>query len=430
MSRASGANAKLAIAFETIYGTPPGSGFKAIPFVSDKLGETQGLVKNNLLGLGPDPQRPGRGRIDAPASFVVPVDLRNFGYHLKAMFGAPTTTQGIAATGSYTSNGTQPVANSTITVNGTVMTFVAANPTASQILIGATAKDTVANAVRALNASTDNNIKIATYSTDDTGLVINITHDTIGTAGNSFTIVAGSSPATSLTASGATLSGGATSGPYNHVFVSGASDIPSLSAEGGNPEVPFFGMNYGGKWGKLAIPMQADDTLLDATIDAVFQGDAPYTTTQAGTPTVLDVERFSQFSGAVSRSGVPISDVVNASFNYDNKLDIVRVLRRDGRIAGVAPGVREIGGQIVTRFGSTELFDLAQNGTPVDINLGWLISSAKRLDITLHQIDLPKPQKEVNNDQGIQATFDYQASKSLTVGRAVTATLVNDVSSY
>lgn len=50
MSRAYGANARLAAAFEATYGTPPAADFSRLPFVSCSLGSEQGLIASDLLG--------------------------------------------------------------------------------------------------------------------------------------------------------------------------------------------------------------------------------------------------------------------------------------------------------------------------------------------------------------------------------------------
>jgi hypothetical protein len=98
MARARGANAVLAAAFETAYGTPPASGYKKLPFVSSALGEEQNLIESDLLGLGREPLPPAKDVANNEGEVVVPVDLRNFGHWLKLLLGAPTTT----GTGPYT----------------------------------------------------------------------------------------------------------------------------------------------------------------------------------------------------------------------------------------------------------------------------------------------------------------------------------------
>ena len=50
MARAQGARARMALAFETVYGTPPGSGYTRMPFASTTLGAEQPLLNSELLG--------------------------------------------------------------------------------------------------------------------------------------------------------------------------------------------------------------------------------------------------------------------------------------------------------------------------------------------------------------------------------------------
>ena len=92
MARAYGANAQLLGKFETVYGTPPTGNYIKFPFVSSDLGSEQGLIASDLLGQGRDPSQPIRDVIRVEGNVVVPVDLRNFGHWLKALLGAPTTT--------------------------------------------------------------------------------------------------------------------------------------------------------------------------------------------------------------------------------------------------------------------------------------------------------------------------------------------------
>ncbi|MFG1262359.1 phage tail tube protein [Xanthobacter aminoxidans] len=99
MARAVGARSQFAAAFETTYGTAPGSGFLKLPFVSTTLSSEQGLIESDLLGLGRDPADPIRDVINADGDVVVPVDLRNFGNWLKLLLGAPTSA---GAAGAYT----------------------------------------------------------------------------------------------------------------------------------------------------------------------------------------------------------------------------------------------------------------------------------------------------------------------------------------
>ncbi len=429
MARARGANAVMALAFETTYGVSPNSGFFAMPFASAALGETQKLVASNLLGQGRDPAAPALDVIDNAGDVTVPVDVRAIGYWLRLHFGAPTTTQGVKADGSFTFSA-QPAANSTISIGGADWTFVSSGASGDESLIGATLADTLASAVRGLNASATSALSGQTYSLNLAGDTITVAAKTPGTSGNSVTLSASSSPASNATPSGATLSGGSASGPYNHVFASGAAALPSASVEIGNPDVPSYAMSYGVMSDKIAIALKRGG-LLDATISLIGQGQAARTgSSQAGTPATVALERFAQFSGQIVRGGVLLGDVVSGNFAIANGLDRVEVIRSDGRIAGADPGEASYTGNATVRFKDTALADLASAGTPIDLSYGWSKSPSKSLLFTFHEVYLPRPQFPVQNAGGIQASYDWQGAKNAAAGRALTVTLVNDVSSY
>jgi len=92
MARAQGARAQMALAYETVYGTPPVGGFTKMPFASTSLGSEQPLLNSELLGYGRDPLAPIKDAVTADGDVVVPLDAEAFGFWLKAAFGAPTTT--------------------------------------------------------------------------------------------------------------------------------------------------------------------------------------------------------------------------------------------------------------------------------------------------------------------------------------------------
>lgn len=98
MARALGARATMAAAFESTYGTAPGSGFFTMPFATSNLGADQPLIESEILGQGRDPIDPIRDAVTVDGSASVPVDQEAFGMWLKGAFGDPTTT----GTGPYT----------------------------------------------------------------------------------------------------------------------------------------------------------------------------------------------------------------------------------------------------------------------------------------------------------------------------------------
>lgn len=522
-TRAQGANTVLTGAFESSYGTPPSSGYYQLSYSAEDLGEEQTLVPSDLLGQGRDPDAPSQGPIDNKGSNLkVPVDLRLFGFWLKLLLGAPTTTAGLAAEGSITFS-ENPSKNDTITINGSVLTFgtditigdslsdtvsntvlalnesddtnisaatysmnadgteidvvydaagtagnaftlaasaatvsgstlsggtedvaatgsivFSANPSSgdtitvngtaftfgTDITIGDDLSDTIDNAVSVLNASTNSAVDVATYAASS-GTTIEVTYDTLGTAGNAFTLAA-----SAATVSGSTLSGGVTCGVYQHVFTSGLTDLPSASLEVGHADIDVYKMNYGFMADTIAIPMERSGNL-DATITYQAQGEKDPTSASAvSSKTELDIVRFSQFTGSVKRSGVTLGNVVSASWQFSNGLDAAEDIREDGRIDGLDPGQTTSTGTAVLRFRDTVLANLASNNTPIELVHSWKISSSKKLIITNHKVYLPKSKTPVTGPGGIQQTLSWQSAKDSTAGCMVTATLINDVESY
>jgi hypothetical protein len=110
------------------------------------------------------------------------------------------TSGGVKATGTITF-ALNPTAAATITMNGTVFTFVAAGATGNQVNIGVDLTTTLSNTATVLNASVLANISVATYTSNAT--ILTTTYDTYVAAGNLFTLAA-----SVATPSAATLTGG------------------------------------------------------------------------------------------------------------------------------------------------------------------------------------------------------------------------------
>lgn len=430
MARARGANAKMALAYSTAgYGSVPATGFRPVPVVSIQLGEEQGLLDSDLIGFGRNPQEAGDDVITNDGQAVVPLDLRNFGLWLKLLLGQPTTAQGVAASGTATFTA-QPANNATLTLDDVVVTFVTGTPTAGQVKIGASVAETLANLVAFLNASADADLSAATYSAGLDGATLNIVHDTLGTGGNAFTLVRSTSPASNLTLSGATLTGGSASGPYNHVFTAGQLEHPDAAIEIGMPEVPHYGMNFGVMVDRMSIQMQRQG-LLNATLQLVAQGETVATTTHAGTlEDELPVVRFAQASGLVEADGVPLGRVESATIEIGNNLDKDESIRPDGRIGGADPGMLMLGLSLTVRFADRVLFDKAQNRTPLRVRLGWRISATERLEFVMDRVRLPRVRVPLDGPGGVRATFPCKPVEDTTTQDALRAVLVNDVPSY
>ena len=422
MGRAQGSRAQMNVAFESVYGTAPVSGFRTMPFASSTLGAMQPLIENELLGFGRDPVPPIKDAVTADGMVSVPIDLENLGVWLRAAFGSAVVAGVAAASGSIAFSA-QPTANSTVTINGTVFTFVASGATGNQVNIGANLAATMTALATALNASVVPGVAAATYT--GAAAALNILHDTPGAAGNSFTLAASTSPVSNGTVSGATLTGGTST----HTFQSGSDALPSLAIELGYPEVPHFGMNTGCKVDRLRWEMQRTGQLR-MDVDMVAQGEDTFASTQAGTPTAFALQRFGQFNGSILRNGSALAEIVSAEFVYSNNLDRVETIRADGKIDGADPTIASLSGRIVARFSDTVLLSQAIAGGPCELVSRYSLGANAQFEFTAHAVYLPRPKIEVSGPAGIEVTFEFQGARAVSPARMATAVLRNQIAVY
>lgn len=140
-----------------------------------------------------------------------PIDLTGYSFLGDMRLSTDPTSPvagGVAASGKITLTA-NPAPADTLTINGIVITFVAATPVGNQVLIGSTVTMTACNLLQFLKLSVNPSLVLATYVLmwpgDVTKPVINVTAAAVGVAGNAFTLAAVSA---SITVSAATLLGG------------------------------------------------------------------------------------------------------------------------------------------------------------------------------------------------------------------------------
>lgn len=151
---------------------------------------------------------------------IITATARVYGVAGNAYTLATSNAVAITLSGATLAGG---VAADTLTVNGTAFTFVAANPTGNQILVGPTAEITAVNANTVLGASVVSGVAEATYSVSSN--VVTVLYKEAGTDGNSFTLAESSA---GITVSGATLSGGALSSSIGYLEPGAGQDISAM----------------------------------------------------------------------------------------------------------------------------------------------------------------------------------------------------------
>lgn len=228
---------------------------------------------------------------------------------------------------------------------------------------------------------------------------------------------------------GAPTTTGTAPGPFTHTFQSGGWTLPSMAIETGMPEVPRYALYSGAVLDQLTWQMQRSG-LLTATARLVAQGETVNTTSQAGTPTELELVRFGHFNGAIKRNGTALGNVISTEITYANNLDRIETIRADGMIDGADPSIAALTGRTEVRFADSTLVTHAINGTPCELEFSYTLISGESLTFTAHAVYLPRPRLEISGPQGVQASFDWQAARDVTLGRMCTAVLINDVENY
>ncbi len=218
-------------------------------------------------------------------------------------------------------------------------------------------------------------------------------------------------------------------GPYTHVFTSGNWTLPSISIETAMPEVPRFAMYSGCVLDQISWQMQRSG-LLTATAKLIAQGETIAISTDAGTPTGWNLQRFGHFNGSIKRDGTSLGNIVSADIQYANNLDRIETIRSDGRIDGADPSIAALTGKMDVRFADQVLMTQAMDGTPAELEFAYNLGSGESLTFTAHAVYLPRPRVEIQGPQGVQASFDWQAAYGATAGQMCTVTLVNDIATY
>lgn len=423
--RATGANVLLHGKIASAYGEAATGNYLALAAYSYGVAAMQELLDEPLLGYGRDPLPPQRGAIDVTGGASVPLDQRIFGFWLRLLLGDEIGSPAQIGARGFIAFSANPTAASTITLNGQAWTFVASGATGPQTNIGVSLAATLTQLATDLNASGDTDITPATYSADASRLLIQ--HDTADNTGNVYTLAA--SLASKGKVSGTTLKGG---GLYRHTWHSGAVTLPDASIQSEHQDLEGGSERFFVSHGVLANTLQIERSrsgAVKAAIELIGQTETRHTSTQAGTPVELDVDIFSQFNGSIWIDGVGAANMTGATLAFSNNLDIVEALRNDGAIEGADPGQTSLGFSFKVRYSNEPLKTAAFSETPVVIQYGFRdpVGGAELL-FEASEIHLPRPKREISGPGGIEVTYEAKGAQAISIGRAMTVSLINDQS--
>lgn len=215
-------------------------------------------------------------------------------------------------------------------------------------------------------------------------------------------------------------------GPYTRVFTSGAATLPSFTVEIGHPRVPSFQRITGCMVNTLRLQWQRSGKA-QATLGLIAQAETLHPASGGGTPAIAALTQFNPFQSSLKKDGSALGNITQATLTYSNGLAAVETIRPDGLIEGIDPGPIRVSGELRVRFADTGLMTTASSGTPVALELGYVIDANGQLLLALPEVYLPRPKLPVQGPAGIEATFAFEAALHAGTGHSLTATLVNDV---
>lgn len=423
--RASGSAAVLIGATEPSYDAAATDGYWSLPFKSSDLDRERAVATDPLLGQGRAAVGGYYQRQTVEGTIVIPIDVRAVGFWLHGLMGAPVTT-GAASAGEITFSA-QPVAESTITLNGVAWTFKTSGATGTQTNIGVSLAATLTALAADLNASASAEIAKNTYTATATQL--RIVSDTPGVSGNTYTLAA------SATSKGTVSAGTLKGGGFSHVFTAGA-DIPSKSLQVGHSGLttPKYSLYTGCFLGTFNTSV-AGDAPANASVQVIGRRKELRTSTIDATVVSHQVDRFSSSRAGITYNGSNgINFLTGAEFNYTNNLEVFNEIAPTDVIGGADPGIAQPSGSLTVRLSDSaaqaDLESRIETEDPVSLTYTYGHGNRWSLVFDMPRVLLSSAKAPITGPGGIEQTFQWLAEHDSAEGYGLRATLINDVAAY
>jgi hypothetical protein len=439
MTQAKGAKAQLLLDFESTYGVTPGSPAAInMPINKSSVISKQNLIEPGTITGRRDPVEPSRGNIDDTGNIVAPIDIRNFGYWLKAAFDDPETTEVSSrgtltgATGVTTTIGTWTAVTTggfKVSIDGSGVTEVSPIDFSSGVTTMANVASKIQTAIRAIGTGGFTNA-IVTWDTTNTRFVIQS-----GTTGALSTISQLTAPSSGTDISGSSFmkctAGTITAGEalYQHVFKVGDT-MPSLVLEQGFTDINTYALHNGCMIGKIGMSFGGDGELT-ASIDVLGMKETISATSFDGTPTTLVLGRFNNFQAAVQEGGSTIAICRKVDINLDFGLDGDSYCIGGGGFRREAtPGIIGVSGTVEALFENQTLLNKSINGTESSIKLT-LTNGTNSLEFFIPELTYERNTPGIEGPKGVIISLPYRGYYGNGADNSVIkVTLINGVSTY
>ena len=220
-------------------------------------------------------------------------------------------------------------------------------------------------------------------------------------------------------------------GPYTHVFTSGALVIPSFSFEKAFPNIGKFYHDLGSRAASLTIATNPTGAA-EATISLMALQEPPATTaTIAGAPVITPYKRFMAPSGAIKRNGATLAGITGGSITFSNNIDAAVALRSDNRVEAMDYAQSTGGGSLTLRFSGAEGIDAdALAATPSSVEYDLTIDANTTLSFLYPQCFFKPVGPAIQGPGAMTRDFTFIAANDGTAPGLLVVTLKNAVAAY
>ena len=435
MTQAKGSRGALRMAIEKgRFGEAPLSpgSFRGIPFNSSGLKSSQNLNESSVIRDTRNASAPFRGNTEASGAITVPIDQRNFGYHLQAMFGDPVTTTLATPTTLYGGRGVNP--HFDFWQQFTNGAFKIQVDSASPILISGvdlssvTSFEDIADAIQTAIQVEIPTVTVVWDKEFQRFLVQSTTASKIApfmvdTSCHSL------STSMKLTVTEGAISKGATT-LYKHEFKV-PQNQPSVSYEQAFTDIGSYHLFTGAKVQSFNFSAQGDGELT-ASINVQAAKEtlckAPFDT--AVIP-ALPLSPFNNYQAFITQDGAIIGNATQVDIEVDFDLDTdTYTLSSNGFRTGINEGIVKPSGNINVFFEDTSMIEAAIEGKKSAINVSFA-QGPHSLAFLMPEVEFERNTPGIDGPKGIRLEMGYKAYYDENPeGTAVKVTLINDVASY
>ena len=433
--QAKGSRAYLALGFEDNRENeaPIGSGvLHLLPFVNSSLKSSQNMIDSSVIRLSRNASAPSRGNIEVSGSMTIPMDQRNLGYLLRAMFGRPLTTLTTMPATLFGGRGVTVYFDQWQRIlAGSLQIKVDSASPIDVTGIDLSAVTTFAEIAQVLQSAIQAEIPGIIVKWDDKFHRFMIQSPTAAKL-HALTLAATGqalAPMLKMTSTEGAIAKEV--GPlYTHVFKV-QDEQPSLCFEQGFADIKSYHLFTGCKVQKFSFSSQGDSELT-ASLEILGSKESLSTAPYDPSPLApLKESPFGNFQAFITKDGDVLGNATQVDVEVDYDLDgDTTTLSSGGYRTGINEGIVKPSGKIICFFENQEMIAAAIEGQKSSLSVSYA-QGPHALVFEMPEVEFERNTPGIDGPKGIRLEMGYKAYYDENPDEtAIKVTLVNDVASY